>query len=113
MVSQQVLYGIIQDIASSFPDSTRARYQQAAATFRVPYWDWAAVPPSGDQYFPVSVGGSTTASVVTPQSNGQAVQIPNPLYSYKFAPLNPEKGDFVTDQGVPVCISIYPFLLQR
>jgi tyrosinase len=107
---QQVLYGIIQQLASSFPDSTKARYQQAAATFRIPYWDWAAQPPSGDQYFPVSVGGSVTASVITPQSNGQTVQIPNPLYSYKFAPLNPESGDFVSDQGIPVCTSDFTII---
>jgi len=98
---EQVLYGIVQKLASSFPDSTRARYQAAASTFRVPYWDWAAQPPNGDQYFPLSVGGSTTASVITPQSNGQIVTIPNPLYSYKFAPLNPQSGDFVSEQGVP------------
>lgn len=103
-VVQQVLYDIIKNIASSFPDSTRSRYEQAASTFRIPYWDWAASPPAGD-YFPNSVGGSTTASVITPQSNGQTVQIPNPLYSYKFAPLNPENGDFVADQGIPVCQS--------
>ena len=102
---KQVLYGIIQKIASSFPESARARYQQAASTFRIPYWDWAAQPPSGDQYFPVSVGGSTTVPVITPQSNGETVQIANPLYSYKFAPLNPESGDFISDQGVPVCTS--------
>lgn len=98
---EQVLYGIIQNIANSFPDATLARYQQAASTFRIPYWDWAAQPPSGDQYFPVSVGGSTTATVITPQSNGQTVTIPNPLYSYKFSPLDPEQGDFINDQGVP------------
>jgi tyrosinase len=61
----------------------------------------------------MSVGGSTTTSVITPQSNGKAVQITNPLYSYRFAPLNPERGDFVADQGVPVCLFQFSTLLAN
>ncbi|KAF4637552.1 hypothetical protein G7Y89_g521 [Cudoniella acicularis] len=90
---EQTLYGIVQDIAGQFPTDTKARYQQAAITFRIPYWDWAANPPNGDGYFPNSVA-APTINVITPQSNGQTVQIPNPLYSYNFAPLNPVAGDF-------------------
>ncbi|KAK2629543.1 hypothetical protein QTJ16_000363 [Diplocarpon rosae] len=97
---EQVLYGIIQDLAAKFPVNTRAQYQEAAASFRIPYWDWAATPEDGD-FFPNSVGGSTTVSVITPTSNGQAVSIPNPLYSYNFHPLNPVAGDFVSLQGTP------------
>jgi tyrosinase len=90
---EQVLYGLIQQIASSFPDSSRARYEQAAASFRIPYWDWAAQPAAGD-YFPNAVGKSATISVITPQSDGKQVPIDNPLYTYKFNPLNPVEGDF-------------------
>jgi tyrosinase len=90
---EQLLYGIIQGIASQFPDDTRARYQAAASTFRIPYWDWAATPDSND-YFPNAVGGSQTVDVITPTSNGQAVPMANPLYSTTFTPLNPEQGDF-------------------
>ncbi|KAI9050620.1 hypothetical protein LZ554_005779 [Drepanopeziza brunnea f. sp. 'monogermtubi'] len=97
---EQVLYGIIQDIAAKFPAATKAQYQAAAATFRIPYWDWAAAPADGD-YFPNAVGASPTATVITPTSNGQQVQIANPLYSYKFHPLNPVAGDFVPLQGTP------------
>ncbi|PBP18012.1 tyrosinase precursor [Diplocarpon rosae] len=97
---EQVLYGIIQDLAAKFPVNTRAQYQEAAASFRIPYWDWAATPEDGD-FFPNSVGGSTTVSVITPTSNGQAVSISNPLYSYNFHPLNPVAGDFVSLQGTP------------
>ena len=98
---QQVLYGIVQNIASQFPDDTRARYQHAAANFRIPDWDWAAQPPNSDTYFPNSVG-SPNINVISPQSNGQTVQIPNPLYSTTFTPLNPVKGDFTTIDGTPV-----------
>lgn len=33
---EQQLYGIIQKIASQFPQETKARYQAAVATFRIP-----------------------------------------------------------------------------
>ncbi|TVY81027.1 Tyrosinase, partial [Lachnellula suecica] len=89
---EQTLYKTVQEIAEQFPDSSKARYQQAASTFRVPYWDWAAEPASGD-YFPNAVA-SPKISVITPQSNGKTVQINNPLYTYTFKPLNPIGGDF-------------------
>jgi tyrosinase len=90
---QQALYAIVQKIASTFPAATKARYQQAALTFRIPYWDWATEPPSGDKYFPTIVG-QPSISVITPTSDNKPVLIANPLYSYKFNPLNPIKGDF-------------------
>ncbi len=105
---QQVLYGIIQDIASQFQAQDQVRYKKAAATFRIPYWDWAAQPGDGF-YFPNSVGGSTTVSVITPTSKGQPVVIANPLYSTKFHPLNPVAGDFVSVAGAPVSLIRSPF----
>jgi tyrosinase len=97
---EQTLYGIIQNIASQFPDDSRARYQQAAATFRIPYWDWAITPQNGD-YFPTALSDPTPVSVITPASNGATVTIPNPLFSTTFHPLNPVAGDFAPLQGVP------------
>ncbi|KAB8292555.1 hypothetical protein EYC80_008264 [Monilinia laxa] len=67
---EQYLYQIVQQIAASFPTATKTRYQQAALTFRMPYWDWAAAPPSGDKYFPVVVG-QPSIQVITPTSNGK------------------------------------------
>lgn len=101
---KQTLFSTVQNVASQFPDSSKVRYQQAASTFRIPYWDWAAEPASGD-YFPNSVG-SPKIGVVTPQSDGKTVQIDNPLYSYKFKPLNPVSGDFV---DLPVRIRLLTF----
>lgn len=97
---EQTLYGIIQTIASQFPADTKDRYQKAASTFRIPYWDWAATPLNGD-YFPASVGGSATVSVIQPTSAGKPVSIANPLYQTTFHPLNPVAGDFAALQGVP------------
>lgn len=99
--TQQVLCEEVTKIANTFPTNTRVRYQTAASTFRAPYWDWAAIPPSGDNYFPTAAS-LTMASVITPQSNGQAVQIANPLYSFRFNPLNPHGNDFSNLRGTPV-----------
>jgi tyrosinase len=64
----------------------RDQYAAAAANFRIPYWDWAAVPPAGESVLPASVGGSDTVSVSGP--NGVQT-IANPLFSYEFKPLDP------------------------
>lgn len=83
---EQVLYNIIQDIARSFPQGPdQDRYVSAASTFRVPYWDWAAAAPSGQSILPPSVGDSATVSVNTPTGPRT---IHNPLYSYRFHPLD-------------------------
>ncbi|OAA61176.1 putative domain, di-copper centre [Niveomyces insectorum RCEF 264] len=83
---EQVLYSLIQYIASLYPDeTTRRRYQTAAAAFRIPYMDWAARPPAGESVLPGSVGGSPFVDVSGP--NG-VQRIANPLYSYLFKPLN-------------------------
>lgn len=84
---EQVLYGMIQQIAQLWPaGAIRDKYVTAAANFRIPYWDWAAVPPDGQSVLPDSVGGSPAVNVSGP--NGQQV-IANPLYAYQFKPLDP------------------------
>jgi hypothetical protein len=108
MQEKQALFSIVQSIAAQFPDSSKTRYQQAASTFRIPYWDWAAETASGD-YFPNSVG-SPKVNVITPQSNGEAIQIDNPLYSYNFSPLNPVSGDFV---DLPVRMTLLSIMVKN
>jgi tyrosinase len=104
-IQKQTLFATVQSVANQFPDSSKGRYQQAAAKFRIPYWDWAAQRDrDSEDYFPDSIS-SPKINVVTPQSNGQVVQIDNPLYSYKFNPLNPVSGDF-TDAPVSLLLSI-------
>jgi tyrosinase len=83
---EQVLYDLIQYIASLWPaGSERDEYVAAATIFRIPYWDWAAVPPAGQSVLPDSVGGSAFIMVNGP--NGEQ-EIENPLFSYIFKPLN-------------------------
>lgn len=88
-LSQQVLYGIIQQIAQQFPAGPiRDQYVTAAANFRAPYWDWAVVPPLGQSVYPSSVGGSPAVVVDGPA--GTQI-IANPLWSYRFQPLEPSQ----------------------
>lgn len=73
-------------IAEYYPEGTvRDSYVAAAQNFRIPYWDWAAVPPSGQSVLPASVGGSPSVSVAGPYGTQT---IANPLFSYQFKPLN-------------------------
>ncbi|KAI3322315.1 common central domain of tyrosinase-domain-containing protein [Xylariaceae sp. AK1471] len=67
------------------------RYVKAAESFRMPYWDWALpdVPA-----FPSEATSSKTVQVIMPESlrkeytdlkkAGETVEIPNPLYAFKF-----------------------------
>lgn len=85
LLLQQVLYDLIQTIATFWPDDERQRFQDAARRFRIPYWDWAADPPSGQRVLPWSVGGSSYVDVDGPRGRQR---IANPLFSYTFKPLN-------------------------
>ena len=84
-VFEQILYGVVQNIAASFTGDSRSSYLTAAATFRVPYWDWAAPAPAGQDILPTSISSSEPVIVDTP--NGTQT-IPNPLYRYTFNPLD-------------------------
>lgn len=82
---EQVLYNIMQNIVNEFTGDQKTRYAQAAANFRIPYWDWAASPPAGWGVLPWEMGGEQTIQVTMP--NGTTT-IPNPLWSYNFHPLS-------------------------
>ncbi|KAI1383252.1 Di-copper centre-containing protein [Hypoxylon trugodes] len=82
---EQVLYNIIQFIASLYPPDLQDRFQKAAADFRIPYWDWAATPPDGTSVLPLSVGGASSVNVSGPYG---VQSISNPLFSYVFKPFN-------------------------
>lgn len=79
---QQILNSAIQQIASQYSGDAKTKYQQAASTFRLPYWDWAITPP--DASFPSSISSSGSVDVVAPGDDGSPVtkSILNPLYSY-------------------------------
>ncbi|KAI1768268.1 Di-copper centre-containing protein [Hypoxylon sp. FL1150] len=82
---EQVLYNIVQYIASYYPLELHDRFQKAADNFRVPYWDWAAAHPDEESSLPRAVGGPPTLDIAGP--NGVQT-ISNPLFSYVFRPFN-------------------------
>lgn len=83
---KQLLHEHAVSIAAEFPSgSTGTKYRDAAAKLRLPYWDWAQKPASGQPTVPKSISAVTT-TVKYP--NGTQASILNPLYSYRFHPLN-------------------------
>lgn len=91
---QQSLYEKVNEIAARFPESEgRASYVAAAKDFRIPYWDWAAVLDAGTEFVPTSLS-SKQLKIVGPESKGMPDLVDNPLYSFKFHPINPRPGDF-------------------
>lgn len=83
---EQLLYAVVQDIASKFTGSNKAKYVAAAKDFRMPYYDWAALPSGFPSAF-------TDATVNVIDQNGPRSLL-NPLASFRFHPLNPSAGDF-------------------
>ncbi|APA08416.1 hypothetical protein SS1G_13364 [Sclerotinia sclerotiorum 1980 UF-70] len=85
---EQVLHSIVLFIAEQFPtEAERKRYTAAAVNFRVPYWDWAAVPPTGQSVLPPSV----STPIITVNGPAGVQTISNPLFSYYFNPLDPSE----------------------
>ncbi|KAI4186648.1 MAG: hypothetical protein LQ348_004192 [Seirophora lacunosa] len=78
---EQVLYGIVQEVATSIANDTNGEYKEAALTFRHPYWDWAAPASDGGPVLPAPISGS--AYIVVHLPNG-SLTISNPLYQYNF-----------------------------
>jgi len=72
----------------------RARYAQAALSWRHPYWDWAVAPPANESSFPASL---TSPTVQVTMPNGTST-IANPLYAFAFHPVS--KADFYYDPWV-------------
>lgn len=83
---QQILFSIIQYIASLYPEDQVDHFQEVARQFRLPYWDWAAVPENGSSVLPESIGGSPNVNVSGPRGDQE---ISNPLFSYIFKPFDP------------------------
>ncbi|KAI9698509.1 MAG: hypothetical protein M1836_004090 [Candelina mexicana] len=86
---EQVLWNNAQTIAASYPSAQKAKYQAAAVTFRIPYWDWALSPQMP------STLTSSQISINTP--TGQK-SISNPLHQYAFHP-QPSNSDFPTSDA--------------
>ncbi|KAL8999226.1 MAG: hypothetical protein Q9169_001891 [Polycauliona sp. 2 TL-2023] len=79
---EQVLYGIVQEVATSITNDTTGDYKTAASTFRHPYWDWAAPSTDGSPVLPLSMSSSAFLTLDLP--NGTLV-VNNPLFQFTFA----------------------------
>ncbi|KAL2885386.1 Tyrosinase [Ceratocystis lukuohia] len=93
---EKSLYTYAQEIASWYPNETeRNSYIQAAKTWRMPYWDWALDPPDDESIF---IPEFTTSGI---RVNGPAgtQYIANPLYSYRFNPLDTSSFHYVGFQS--------------
>ncbi|WAO92752.1 Tyrosinase [Fusarium falciforme] len=84
---EQELYQKANAIAGMFPNGTeRQAYQDAARSFRMPYWDWSLEAPEGDEHFPGVFWNATIS-----QYGPRGIQlVRNPLYSYYFHPKDEE-----------------------
>lgn len=83
---QQILSGLTKQIAQYWPaGDIQDRYAAAADNFRIPYWDWAAVPPAGQSVFPNSMWNSSSITIDGPAGTQT---IANPLFDFQFKPLN-------------------------
>ena len=83
-------------IAAQYTVDTDA-WKKAAADLRQPYWDWAAnaIPP------PQVI---SQKQVTITNKLGQKVQVDNPLYHYKFHPI---------DESFPDPYSVWPTTLRQ
>ncbi|KAF2134809.1 Di-copper centre-containing protein, partial [Dothidotthia symphoricarpi CBS 119687] len=85
---EELLYVNAREVVLGFPDGElKDRMNVALETFRMPYWDAAAVPPEGEGSYPACVQ-MRTMTVELPDGNTSVkTDIPNPLFSYAFHPL--------------------------
>lgn len=87
---EQSLYQAVQNVASQFPANLRDKYQAAAATFRLPYFDWASPLRQGASEFPDTLA---QPQITVVDVDGQTKTIDSPLYSFNFAAVQPDSGD--------------------
>ena len=85
---KELLYSNAQQAISEFPvGEERERMYNALNTFRMPYWDAAAVPPKDTSSFPAIVQQETVEIEVPSGESTTTISVPNPLYAYYFHPL--------------------------
>lgn len=76
---EQELVKVAKQIAATYPDSTKAAYVKSAGLLRLPFWDWAAKPPSGN-----NIPAALTAKTLSLNTPTGMKTIPNPLYQHTF-----------------------------
>jgi len=86
MLYEQILQQRAKDIADTYSCRDKADWQEAACNLRQPFWDWArnTIPP--DEVIALK-------QVIITGPNGKPVTVDNPLYNYKFHPIDPSFPD--------------------
>lgn len=96
---EQIIYDIAQQVAAT-QFNGNSEYARAAATLRLPYWDWAASAPLGKPVLPSTISGSPWIQISKP--TGSEV-ISNPLFRYHFRTLDQNQ---IPDPPVCACKAI-------
>jgi tyrosinase len=92
-----------QDIANEWPEGDQKNlYLNASQTLRIPYWDWAMPEPSGQSTMPDTMG---TPQITVNTPNGSQT-IDNPLYTYKFHPIQSDAIGSPVTSTLSTCTSI-------
>ncbi|KAH6864910.1 common central domain of tyrosinase-domain-containing protein [Alternaria rosae] len=85
---EELLYSNAQQTISEFPvGEARDRMCNALVTFRMPYWDAAAIPPKDTSSFPSIVQQDMVEIEVPSGESTMTISVANPLYAYYFHPL--------------------------
>lgn len=77
---EQNFLATAQEVAESYPASSRARMVEAAKTLRFPYWDWASQPEKNSSCLPAMM---TSQQITINGPDGQET-LDNPLYKFSF-----------------------------
>ncbi|KAF8465021.1 common central domain of tyrosinase-domain-containing protein [Kalaharituber pfeilii] len=121
LLFEQRIHEIMLDIAKEYPKSEREKYQKAAETWRLPYWDWAELKSRPGQHKPIYdiplLVKPPTVIVLGPE--GPVKLDPNPLARFLIPEFN-DKGErekfgqlgyysvngFIDGKGIPYAFNI-------
>lgn len=94
------MYQCAKEVIATFPSSQQQRWNNALVGLRVPFFDWARDPPSGEPAVPTAIRDQT---VTVTKPSGQ-VSIKNPLYSYTWGNSLPSEMGWGPKNGFPTTI---------
>lgn len=79
-VFEQAWYLAVTEVINDFPSNQQQRWRNAAATLRMPYWDWAQDPGTNNPTVPTLIRDQRVW-VTKPEGR---VEIDNPIYSFSW-----------------------------
>ncbi|KAI1478854.1 Di-copper centre-containing protein [Daldinia eschscholtzii] len=85
LLFEQVLYEIMEnEVITKLPENRRKVWHDAAATFRLPYWDWAEKKQRGDSvvYDVPLIAKDARIEVYNLKDGSTKVKIDNPMYKF-------------------------------